>query len=74
MCGRLTSPPGSGRELGKGIDNRQGRPRWSPDGNRAVLHRAVERKRRLYRLPAGGGEAERIGPSSSARQRRAHSP
>jgi dipeptidyl aminopeptidase/acylaminoacyl peptidase len=55
------------REIGRGIDNRQGAPEWSADG-RAVLFTVQERgSSHLYRLPitCGGGsqpcQAEKIG-------------
>jgi dipeptidyl aminopeptidase/acylaminoacyl peptidase len=55
------------REIGRGIDNRQGAPEWSADG-RAVLFTVQERgSSHLYRLPVtcGGGsqacQAEKIG-------------
>ena len=54
------------RELGRGIDNRQGAPEWTADG-RAVLFTVQERgSAGLYRLPltcSGGGQtcpAERV--------------
>ena len=44
------------RELGAAIDNRQGEPGWSSDGN-WVLFTVQERGNvRLYRMPAGGGK------------------
>ena len=58
---------GERRELGKGIDNRQGRPRWSPDGKWLYFTVQSRGSVGLYRLPAGGGEAERIGPPASDR-------
>jgi len=46
------------REVGGGIDNRQGGPVWAPDGS-AVYFTVQERGHvRLYRLPAAGGAAE----------------
>jgi len=55
------------REIGRGIDNRQGAPEWSADG-RAVLFTVQERgSSHLYRLPvscSGGSQpcqAEKIG-------------
>ena len=43
------------RELGAGIDNRQGAPLWSPDG-KSVLFTVQERGNvKLYRLPVDGG-------------------
>jgi dipeptidyl aminopeptidase/acylaminoacyl peptidase len=48
------------RELGGGIDNRQGTPEWTPDG-RAVLFTVQERgTTHLYRLPAAGGKPELV--------------
>ena len=48
------------RELGGGIDNRQGAPAWSRDG-KAVLFTVQERGNvRLYRLPVNGGPAEPV--------------
>src|SRR3989442_7192592 len=45
-------------ELGRAIDNRQGAPEWSPDGN-AVWCTAQERGSvRLYRLPTNVGRPE----------------
>jgi len=53
--------------LGAAIDNRQGRPQWSPDGQ--ALYFTVQSKGSvgLYRLPTAGGTAERIGPALEAR-------
>src|SRR6185436_10577558 len=58
---------GARRELGAAIDNRQGRPQWSPDGQ--ALYFTIQSKGSvaLYRLPAGGGTDERIGPPPEAR-------
>ena len=55
------------RELGRGIDNRQGAPEWSADG-RAVLFTVQERgNAHLYRLPVNcGGGAEASGRRSPA--------
>ncbi len=51
---------GNRRELGAGIDNRQGAPAWSPDGT-AVYSTVQERGNvRLYRFPASGGAPEVI--------------
>ncbi|HZT32281.1 MAG TPA: S9 family peptidase [Bryobacteraceae bacterium] len=45
------------RELTGSVDNRQGEPGWSADG-RSVLFTVQERGSvRLYRIPAGGGQA-----------------
>ena len=58
---------GNRRELGNGIDNRQGPPRWTPDG-RAVCFTVQERGNvRLYRLPVSGGQPQLIVPASSER-------
>lgn len=44
------------RELGAGIDNRQGEPGWSSDGQ-AVFFTVQERGNiRLYRMPVNGGK------------------
>ena len=49
---------GNRRELGSMIDNRQGAPQWSPDGN-AVYFTFQERGNiRLCRLPVSGGQPE----------------
>jgi dipeptidyl aminopeptidase/acylaminoacyl peptidase len=50
---------GSGRrDLGAGVDNRQGVPQWSPDGT-SVLFTVQERGQvRLYRAPVAGGKPE----------------
>jgi dipeptidyl aminopeptidase/acylaminoacyl peptidase len=46
------------REIGAVLDNRQGVPRWSPDGS-AVYFTLQERgSNRLVRLPASGGKPE----------------
>src|SRR5262245_12558631 len=48
------------RELGSGIDNRQGAPSWAADG-RAVLFTVQERgASHLYRLPITGGKPEMV--------------
>jgi len=49
---------GNRRELGAVIDNRQGSPLWSPDGQ--DLYFTVEERghERLYRMPASGGASE----------------
>src|SRR5262249_43410274 len=50
------------RELGGGIDNRQGLPQWSPDG-RWIYFTVQERGNvRLYRLAAEGGRPEAVAP------------
>lgn len=51
---------GNRKELGAGIDNRQGAPGWSSDG-RSVYTTVQERGNlRLYRLPVSGGAPELI--------------
>lgn len=52
---------GSGRrDVGAGVDNRQGVPQWSPDGS-ALLFTVQERGSvRLYRAPLTGGKPEAI--------------
>ena len=52
------------RELGAGIDNRQGPPRWSADG--AWVYFTVQERGdvRLYRIPAAGGQPEVIAPAA----------
>jgi dipeptidyl aminopeptidase/acylaminoacyl peptidase len=53
---------GNRRELGGGIDNRQGLPQWSPDG-RWIYFTVQERGNvRLYRLAAEGGGPEAVAP------------
>jgi len=48
------------RELTSMIDNRQGAPSWSPDGN-AIYFTVLERGNvRLYRMPIAGGQPEVI--------------
>ena len=48
------------REVGRGIDNRQGAPAWTPD-SRALLFTVQERgATHLYRLPAAGGKPELV--------------
>ena len=58
---------GARRELGAAIDNRQGRPQWSPDGQSLYFTVQSRGSSGLYRLPVGGGAAERIGPALEAR-------
>jgi dipeptidyl aminopeptidase/acylaminoacyl peptidase len=46
------------REIGGGIDNRQGAPEWTPDGS-AVLFTVQERgSNHLFRMPIGCGGAQ----------------
>ena len=58
---------GARTELGAQVDNRQGRPQWSPDGK--FLYFTVQSRGSvgLYRLPTAGGAAERLGPSLDTR-------
>lgn len=58
---------GERREIGKVIDSVQGRPQWSSDGR--WLYTTVQSRGTvgLYRLPARGGEAQRIGPAPDTR-------
>jgi dipeptidyl aminopeptidase/acylaminoacyl peptidase len=58
---------GARRELGAAIDNRQGRPQWSPDGESLYFTVQSRGSVGLYRLPSGGGPADRIGPALEAR-------
>lgn len=53
------------REVGAAIDNRQGAPRWSADGQ--WLYFTVEERgdSRLYRIPAAGGAAEVVAPPAA---------
>jgi dipeptidyl aminopeptidase/acylaminoacyl peptidase len=57
----LMNADGSNRhELASMIDNRQGYPQWSPDGQ-AVYFTVQERGNfRLYRLPVSGGQPEAV--------------
>jgi dipeptidyl aminopeptidase/acylaminoacyl peptidase len=51
---------GTGRlEIGTAIDNRQGAPRWSPDGKQVYFTVQDRGSVRLMRLPAEGGAATR---------------
>jgi dipeptidyl aminopeptidase/acylaminoacyl peptidase len=63
----LDAATGARRELGAGIDNRQGRPQWSPDGQSLYFTVQSRGSVGLYRLPAAGGAAERVGPALNAR-------
>src|SRR5260370_35817293 len=48
------------REIGAVLDNRQGAPRWAPDGS-AVYFTLQERgSNRLVRLPISGGKLEYV--------------
>lgn len=47
-------------ELDMGIDNREGAPKWSPDGS-ALYFTVQERGAvRLYRVPVAGGQPKRV--------------
>src|SRR5262249_1117553 len=54
----MNADGGDRREIGAGIDNRQGAPEWSTDGN--WIYCAVQERgaARLYRLPVAGGRPE----------------
>ncbi len=58
---------GCATELGAQIDNRQGRPQWSPDGKSLYFTVQSRGSVGLYRLPATGGAAERVGPALDTR-------
>jgi dipeptidyl aminopeptidase/acylaminoacyl peptidase len=52
---------GTGRvEIGAGVDNRQGEPRWSADGRHVYFTLQDRGEVRLARLPAGGGPVELV--------------
>ena len=57
----IMNADGSGRrDIGAGIDNRQGVPQWSPDSG-SVLFTVQERGNvRLYRAPVTGGTPEAV--------------
>jgi dipeptidyl aminopeptidase/acylaminoacyl peptidase len=58
---------GARHELGAAIDNRQGRPQWSPDGQSLYFTVQSRGSVGLYRLAVAGGAAERVGPAPEAR-------
>ncbi|MGH8193726.1 MAG: S9 family peptidase, partial [Woeseiaceae bacterium] len=58
---------GDRRELGAAIDNRQGRPQWSEDGQWLYFTVQSRGSVGLYRMPATGGEPERVGPREAVR-------
>jgi dipeptidyl aminopeptidase/acylaminoacyl peptidase len=58
---------GARRELGASLDNRQGRPQWSLDGQSLYFTVQARGSVGLYRLAATGGTAERIGPTLDVR-------
>jgi dipeptidyl aminopeptidase/acylaminoacyl peptidase len=63
----IDAATGERRELGLVVDNRQGRPQWSPDG--AWLYFTVQSRGsvRLHRLPAAGGAAQLVVPDEQTR-------
>jgi dipeptidyl aminopeptidase/acylaminoacyl peptidase len=48
------------RELGAGLDNRQGAPEWTPDGRAVLFTLQTHGMTHLYRMPASGGKAELV--------------
>ncbi|HEV2387739.1 MAG TPA: S9 family peptidase [Candidatus Acidoferrales bacterium] len=46
------------REVGAGIDNRQGTPEWSPDGNSVIFSVQEGGDTHLYRLGLSGGQPQ----------------
>lgn len=54
------------RELGKTVDNRQGMPRWSPDGRRVFCTVQERGSTRLYALSVDGGRPELLTPDAGA--------
>lgn len=50
----------SRREIGRTVDNRQGGPQWSPDGQHVYFTAQERGNVRLYRLPAAGGVPEAV--------------
>ena len=48
------------REIDSGIDNRQGAPRWSPDGQWLYFTVQERGTAHLYRVPVAGGQPQRI--------------
>jgi dipeptidyl aminopeptidase/acylaminoacyl peptidase len=56
----MNSDGSNRREIGNAMDNRQGAPRWAPDGN-AVYFTVQERgSNNFVRLPVAGGQAEYV--------------
>ncbi|MEP7271602.1 MAG: S9 family peptidase [Acidobacteriota bacterium] len=56
----LDADGGNRREVGSGIDNRQGPPTWAPDG-KSLFFTVQERGTvKLYRLPIAGGAAQAV--------------
>ena len=48
------------REIDSGIDNRQGAPKWSPDGQSLYFTVQERGTARLYRVPVSGGQPHRL--------------
>jgi dipeptidyl aminopeptidase/acylaminoacyl peptidase len=48
------------REIDSGIDNRQGAPKWSPDGQSLYFTVQERGTARLYRVPVSGGQPRRL--------------
>jgi dipeptidyl aminopeptidase/acylaminoacyl peptidase len=48
------------REIDTGIDNRQGAPKWSPDGQSLYFTVQERGTARLYRIPVSGGQPRRL--------------
>jgi dipeptidyl aminopeptidase/acylaminoacyl peptidase len=48
------------RELDTGIDNRQGAPKWSPDGQSLYFTVQERGTAHLYRAPVSGGQPQKI--------------
>ncbi len=51
---------GNRREIGSTIDNRQGEPAWTSDGQSLLFTVQEKGSVRLYRLPANGGKASPV--------------
>jgi dipeptidyl aminopeptidase/acylaminoacyl peptidase len=56
----IDAATGDRRELGAAIDNRQGRPQWSPDGASVYFTVQSRGSAQLHRLPVRGGPAELV--------------
>jgi len=54
-------------EVGAAVDNRQGSPRWSPDGKWVYFTVEERGDVPIYRLPVEGGPAERVVPATGQR-------